>query len=96
MIKVVSFSGGRTSGLMLRRMLDSGEDFITCFENTGKEREETLQFVHEVERSWRVPIVWLEYTRANASPSIAKLMPTPLRQKNVWKQFAKKRNNPLV
>jgi len=59
---LVSFSGGRTSGLMLRRILDAGidDDVHVCFANTGKEREETLAFVHEVETRWGVRITWLE------------------------------------
>jgi hypothetical protein len=59
---VISFSGGRTSGLMLRRCLDEGlgADVHVLFANTGKEREETLDFVHDVETRWSVPIVWLE------------------------------------
>lgn len=59
---VVSFSGGRTSGLMLRRILDAGlqPDVHVLFANTGKEREETLSFVDECARRWNVPIVWLE------------------------------------
>jgi hypothetical protein len=59
---VVSFSGGRTSGLMLRRILDAGmqADVHVLFANTGKERPETLDFIHQVETRWSVPIVWLE------------------------------------
>lgn len=59
---VVSFSGGRTSGLLLRRVLDAGlqPDVHVLFANTGKEREETLAFVDECARRWRAPIVWLE------------------------------------
>jgi 3'-phosphoadenosine 5'-phosphosulfate sulfotransferase (PAPS reductase)/FAD synthetase len=62
----VCFSGGRTSGKMLFEILSAfkGElpsDIKVCFENTGKEREETLEFVHEVEQRWNVPVVWLEY-----------------------------------
>jgi 3'-phosphoadenosine 5'-phosphosulfate sulfotransferase (PAPS reductase)/FAD synthetase len=63
---VVSFSGGRTSGLMLRRILDahggqmpSGSKVI--FANTGKERAETLTFVDRVSREWGVAIDWLEF-----------------------------------
>jgi len=63
---LLSFSGGRTSGLMLRRILDAHggtlpADVIVAFANTGKECPETLDFVHEVETRWNVPIVWLEY-----------------------------------
>lgn len=62
---VVSFSGGRTSALMLRRILDAHNgqlppDAFVLFRNTGKEREETLAFVDECARQWSVPIVWLE------------------------------------
>lgn len=59
---VISFSGGRTSALMLRRCLDAGldDDVHVCFANTGKEREETLEFVHEIEKRWGVVVRWLE------------------------------------
>lgn len=68
---IISFSGGRTSGLMLRRHLDAHggtlpPDRVVVFCNTGKEREETLVFVHECATRWGVPIVWLEYV---ATPS---------------------------
>ena len=47
---VLSFSGGRTSGFMLRRTLNAfggklPSDRKVIFCNTGKEREETLEFV---------------------------------------------------
>lgn len=60
---VISFSGGRTSAYMLRRCLDAGlaHDVHVVFSNTGKEREETLDFVQECSRQWDVPITWLEY-----------------------------------
>lgn len=59
----ISFSGGRTSGYMLRRILDEGlrPDVYVLFANTGKESEETLDFIHEIETRWSVPIHWLEY-----------------------------------
>lgn len=62
----IGVSGGRTSGLMLRRVLDAHggklpPDSIACFENTGKEREETLEFVRDMGLHWNVPIIWLEY-----------------------------------
>ncbi len=58
----VSFSGGRTSGLMLRRILDTGlePDVSVVFINTGKERLETLDFIEECSQRWACPIVWLE------------------------------------
>lgn len=62
---VISFSGGRTSAYMLWRVLQSNnglpDEAIVCFANTGKEEEATLQFVHDCETKWNVPIHWLEY-----------------------------------
>jgi 3'-phosphoadenosine 5'-phosphosulfate sulfotransferase (PAPS reductase)/FAD synthetase len=63
---VISFSGGRTSGYMLRHILDAHGgtlpgDVIALFANTGKEREETLRFVNDCSIQWSVPIAWLEY-----------------------------------
>ena len=65
-LTAVSFSGGRTSGLMLRKIIDAHggtlpDNVRVLFANTGKEREETLTFVHEIETRWNVPITWLEY-----------------------------------
>lgn len=36
-------------------------DVHVLFANTGKEREETLRFVHECGTRWGVPITWLEW-----------------------------------
>lgn len=62
---VLSLSGGRTSGYLLRRVLDEGlpADVHVLFCNTGKEDEATLRFVHEIEERWGVPVHWLEYER---------------------------------
>jgi 3'-phosphoadenosine 5'-phosphosulfate sulfotransferase (PAPS reductase)/FAD synthetase len=62
----ISFSGGRTSAYMLYKVLEAHqmslpEDAVVCFANTGKEDEATLKFVHDCEKHWNVPIVWLEY-----------------------------------
>lgn len=61
----ISFSGGRTSAYMLWRVLQSNgglpEDARVLFANTGKEMNETLDFVQECSQSWGVPITWLEY-----------------------------------
>lgn len=67
---LISFSGGRTSAYMLWRILQAHggtlpDDVHVCFANTGKEREETLRFVHECGARWNVPITWLEW-RAGA------------------------------
>jgi len=60
-----SFSGGRTSGYSLVRTLESHNGIMppdqpVVFCNTGKERNETLDFVHACERELSVDIVWLE------------------------------------
>ena len=62
---IISFSGGRTSGYMLKKILDAHQgklppDFHVVFANTGKEREETLRFVHDVGANWNVDIAWVE------------------------------------
>lgn len=64
---VVSFSGGRTSGYMLHRILAAHggtlpDDVKVIFANTGKERVETLDFVERCSQRWGVEVVWLEYT----------------------------------
>lgn len=63
---VISFSGGRTSGFMLKMILDAHggklpDDVRVLFANTGKEMPETLDFVEECSQRWAVPITWLEY-----------------------------------
>lgn len=63
---LISFSGGRTSAYMLRMILDAHggalpDDVHVTFANTGKEREETLRFVHECESRWGVRVHWLEW-----------------------------------
>ena len=63
---VISFSGGRTSGYMLWKVLQSHggklpDEAVVCFCNTGKEDDATLQFVHDCETNWNVKIHWLEY-----------------------------------
>lgn len=63
---MISFSGGRTSGYMLHEIIRAHggtlpDDIHVNFANTGKEREETLRFVHECGSRWGVRINWLEY-----------------------------------
>ncbi len=63
---VISFSGGRTSGMLSHRILEAHEfrlpsDVFLCFQNTGKERPETLDFIDRCSRARGVPVVWLEY-----------------------------------
>ena len=62
---VISFSGGRTSGYMLRKILDAYDgvlpaDGYVIFANTGKEHFKTLDFVYQIETEW-TKIIWIEY-----------------------------------
>jgi 3'-phosphoadenosine 5'-phosphosulfate sulfotransferase (PAPS reductase)/FAD synthetase len=62
----ISFSGGRTSGYMLWRVLQAHggklpADCHVVFANTGKEDEATLRFVRDCSERWAVPISWVEY-----------------------------------
>ena len=64
---VVSFSGGRTSGYMLHRILQAHggtlpDDVVVCFSNTGREMPATLDFVRDCGAAWGVRIHWLEFT----------------------------------
>ena len=63
---LISFSGGRTSGYMLWRILQAHggtlpADVIVTFANTGKEMPQTLDFVQACQDRWGVHIEWLEY-----------------------------------
>lgn len=65
---LISVSGGRTSGFMLRQIIDAhgGKlpgDVLPVFNNTGKEHEATLNFLRDMAERWECPIWWLEYRR---------------------------------
>lgn len=59
----VSISGGRSSAMMARIMLDNynQSELIFTFANTGKELPQTLDFVNECDLRWSLNTVWLEY-----------------------------------
>jgi 3'-phosphoadenosine 5'-phosphosulfate sulfotransferase (PAPS reductase)/FAD synthetase len=64
----ISFSGGRTSGFMLAKIVEAyggtlPDDVIPCFQNTGLEHPATLEFVRECGERTGVKIRWLEYRR---------------------------------
>ena len=64
--RVINVSGGRSSGYQLWNILQAHDgrlpnSAVAVFCNTGKERPETLDFLHRMEREWHVPITWLEY-----------------------------------
>lgn len=60
---VISFSGGRTSAYMtwlLLKRYKGIRDILVVFANTGKEREETLEFVHNCDVHFGFCTVWIE------------------------------------
>ena len=65
MTLLVNLSGGRSSGRMLRLLLDDGrfergrDHAVFC--NTGFEMPQTLDFLRNIETHWKVPVVWLEF-----------------------------------
>src|SRR5690349_10228546 len=62
-VLVSSMSGGRSSGKMTYDLKQKyGDDLIVLFCNTGRERDETLDFVHQCDQHWGLNVVWLEYT----------------------------------
>lgn len=61
--KVISFSGGRSSGMMLYKC--HKESDIVLFANTGKEKEGTLKFVKNCQDHFGIDIIWLEYCPVN-------------------------------
>lgn len=69
----IAFSGGRSSAYMLHEILAANgglpERVVVCFQNTGREMPQTLDFVQEVGERWGVPIIWAEYR--DAAPGYA-------------------------
>jgi 3'-phosphoadenosine 5'-phosphosulfate sulfotransferase (PAPS reductase)/FAD synthetase len=62
---LISFSGGRSSGYMLRQILNAYKEKLpdnihVVFTNTGKEAEQTLDFIHKIEVNWGVAVHWIE------------------------------------
>lgn len=72
----IGLSGGRTSGKMMHDILEAHdgklpEDVHVFFQNTGKEREETLAFVNEMDQRWGLGVVWMEWCREYGQPADA-------------------------
>lgn len=69
----IGFSGGRSSAYMVKHILDAHggklpADVHVGFQNTGKERQETLDFIHECDERWGLCVTWLEYHRVWGQP----------------------------
>jgi hypothetical protein len=62
----ISFSGGATSGMMLKLLLDHfrkyepQREIVVTFCNTGLEHEKTLEFVQKCDMAFDANVVWLE------------------------------------
>lgn len=59
----ISFSGGRTSAVMTKRLVESlghSHEITVNFANTGCEHEATLDFVDRCDREFGLRVVWLE------------------------------------
>lgn len=77
---LISFSGGRTSAYMLWRILQAHgsvlpSDLHVTFANTGKEREETLRFVHDCSVYWNVKVRWLEWRTRRVKDDAGNVIP---------------------
>ena len=61
---VCTFSGGRTSafmGLFLKNYPKYNEyDKLYIFANTGKEKQQTLDFINKCDLEWNLNVVWVE------------------------------------
>ncbi len=70
---LISFSGGRTSAFMARMIQVSPlyKDYKKhyVYANTGKEMQETLDFIKACSDNWDLPIIWVE---AVINPEIGK------------------------
>ncbi|WP_434609899.1 hypothetical protein [Pseudomonas sp. R1-7] len=69
----IGISGGRTSGHMAYEAHGGvlPPDVYLFFQNTGKEREETLIFIDQIAKRWNVNIVWMEWCRVYGQPDDA-------------------------
>ena len=61
---VISLSGGRTSGYMLYKILEAHgglpDHIKVIFANTGKELDQTLDFVRDMGERWGIEVTWVE------------------------------------
>ncbi|THF55938.1 adenine nucleotide alpha hydrolase family protein [Pseudothauera rhizosphaerae] len=84
---VISFSGGRTSGMMLRKILDSHggqlpNDVRVLFANTGKEAPETLDLPHKEPYDRFAPLARIGISAADVA-TFWKQQPFDLRLPNI-------------
>lgn len=98
---LISFSGGRTSAYMLWRILQAHggvlpQDVHVTFANTGKEREETLRFVHECATRWNVRVRWLEWRTRRTKNDDGTVIPFDERYEEVGFNSASRDGRPFA
>jgi 3'-phosphoadenosine 5'-phosphosulfate sulfotransferase (PAPS reductase)/FAD synthetase len=81
---------------MLYRVLEAHDmslpdEAIVCFQNTGKEDEATLAFVHECETRWNVKIHWIEYRNNDQGYAVVKYE-TASREGEPFEELIQKNN----
>jgi 3'-phosphoadenosine 5'-phosphosulfate sulfotransferase (PAPS reductase)/FAD synthetase len=98
---LISFSGGRTSAYMLKQILDAHggtlpDDVHVTFANTGKEREETLRFVHDCATYWNVRVRWLEWRTRRVKDDEGNVIPFDARYEEVGFNSASRDGKPFA
>lgn len=98
---LISFSGGRTSAYMLKQILDAHggtlpDDVHVTFANTGKEREETLRFVHDCATAWGVRVRWLEWRTRRTKDDDGNVIPFDERYEEVGFNSASRNGEPFA
>ena len=88
----VSFSGGRSSAMMAKIMIDNypKDELIFTFANTGKEMPETLDFVNACDLAWNLNVVWIEFCPENKFKIVN--YETASRDGKPFEQLIEKRN----
>ena len=56
MTTFVQISGGRTSGMMAHQLKDI-PDTVFMFQNTGREKPETYEFLNRMDKEWGLELV---------------------------------------
>lgn len=98
---LISFSGGRTSAYMLYQILQAHggtlpDDVHVTFANTGKEREETLRFVHDCATNWGVRVRWLEWLTRRVKDDDGNPVPFDKRYDEVGFNSASRNGQPFA
>lgn len=71
--KIVNVSGGRTSAYMAHLLKNKPHHYF-IFQNTGREREETLDFLNRIDVEWGLNLVWMEYDIDENEKHIVKII----------------------